>query len=166
MHRSLRILAGSVVVLLLAAGAVNAGKPIAGTPAGLGYSTRIIDPVTLAAGGGTALITELNLPVDGSFVVNATVEVTNTSSSPIYVTCSLRHGLLGGGSALDIAETQSAPGDPTVGYGATKLALTGAVTRAAAPAGVTVHVECSSLQGAVANYSSLDAISVSSISFQ
>lgn len=167
MDRLLRLVTVAAAATLLVAGVAQAARPPQGTPAGQAWlDPSDGNPIALAAGGGARVVSLLTLPNDTRFVVNATLTVYNTDfDNEALVGCSLRHGVDNGGTALDFAEAHL-PAANVNGLGMARIALTGAVDRVGAVAGVNVHVSCGSQLGAIAQFGNLTAISVSSLTTQ
>ncbi|HEX8026574.1 MAG TPA: hypothetical protein VF484_10230 [Candidatus Limnocylindrales bacterium] len=169
MSRIPRSLVLAVVATVLVSGVAVAGKPVSGgTPAGQAWATTSgNNPIPLPGSDTPEVVTNISLPSDGKFVINATVLVYNSSTTdePL-VDCTLRHGIApGGGTVLDIAEVRL-PTANVNGLGETKLALTGAVERVAQSSSVTVFVTCSSNLAAGAQFGQMNVVSVSTLTVQ
>ena len=168
MDRILRTFIAAAAVVLLVAGGVQAARPVQGLAAGQAWSDAGNGTsITIPADATPALISALSLPSDGSFVITATVQVTNTDQvNDALVICDLRYGVTFGGSPIDHAVAKLGPFTAS-GAGSAKIALHAAITRTAAPAGVNPHVACYAAGGAVAaEWGNLTAVSVSSITAQ
>jgi len=153
---------GVLATLLLAVGAVQAAKP--GLAAGLGYnaSTVFSDVVTLPSGDVDTTIAELVLPVNGKFMVSATVTVSNRDTTGAAdVLCKLTHG----DGVIDLVGQKLGPATDA-GNTADRFALSGALVRDADAGGINLDLVCSSTQGADVSDANLNAISVSSLSVQ
>jgi len=169
--RRLTILVAAGLATLLVAGAAQAAKPMPTTPAGQAYfadtGLNTVIPIP-SVGTPSLLLNELVLPSDGRFVISATLQVYNSSTTvDAEVGCFLFYGTGNTtGTRLDSADVLLQPGTISAGAGAAKLALSGIVERTSAPAGLTVRVICAVTGTATAEYGHLSAISVSSIDHQ
>lgn len=163
MKRSILVPVAVVVTLLAAVGAVQAAKP--GVPAGLGYNANTFyTGTTDLPDGSETVVTQLILPVNAKFMVDATVSVSNQDQvNEADIDCYLKHG----DTVLDEVGVKLGPASDA-GNTTARLALGAAFERASDATGINLTLSCDQAQStnAYASDANINAITVSSISFQ
>ena len=164
MKRSILVPVAVLVTLLAAVGAVQAAKP--GVPAGLGFNANTFYAGTTLdlPDGSETQVTQLLLPVNAKFMVDATVTVANQDQvNEADIDCFLKHG----DTVLDAAGVKLGPASDAGNTGE-RLALSAAFERASDAAGINLTLSCTQAQStnAYAADANINAITVTSISFQ
>lgn len=163
MKRSLLIAVAVLATLLVAVNVVDAAKP--GLAAGLGYNANTFYTGTTALPDGSeTLVTQLILPVNAKFMVDATITVANQDqSNEADIDCYLKHG----DTVLDEVGAKLGPATDSGNTGG-RLALSAAFERASDAGGINLTLSCNQANStnAYAADANINATSVTSISFQ
>ena len=163
MRRTVLVFAAVMATSFHAAGVVEAAKP--GLAAGLGFNANTFYGGTTALPDGSETqVTQLILPVNAHFMVDATVSVANQDqANEADITCYLKHG----DTVLDAVGVKLGPATDA-GNTADRLAFSAAFDRASDASGINLTLSCDQAQStnAYASDANINATSVTSISYQ